>query len=683
MLNSIKTKISLALLFTLFVQPVESVGAFQYSKETRNKIIENFKKNQYENIYNKENVLLNEDLNFFETQNKIGTFETIKDKAQSKTQELSVQKDVISARVLNLQETIAQMDADIATIEGDINSINRDIIQTTLSINETKQKITQLNIEIAENKKILLDYISHIYKKSNLIIADEGNKDVDSIKTILLSEGDLGEVLSDIHYSSILDVTGQILLDKHRNLIKDMFVKKLELEDAMENLRNLREEQVQKKQTQEEKKAFREKILEFTKGQESLFQEYIAQNQAVEKSLKMKILQNKLKLREQKKEVLKKYSCDYSSSQSAKILSDDIALDIDDKDTNCKVLNKILQNESDLTPLDVTQSNVLSWPILPTNGLSAYYKDPGYQDVVGSSHDAIDIRTPQGTDIVAPADGYITYLRPPVDGGYAYVALKHANGFITVYGHISEVLYKKYDFVKAGTVFAKSGWEPGTKGAGPMTSGPHLHMELFKDGENVDPLMYMDLTQLGDKKVPQVEKYIYKFYNDYKLRFGEEYTGWLSSRVKTFKLEGGTEVERQKYLLQTYATSDFNDWNMWVEESVDAGIDPSFMMCVWLAETSLGRALKTQYNIGNVGNTDSGGTYTFASPREWVYWMTKTFNNKYLSRYNSINELSRYGNQTGPIYASSPINWHNNLVRCLSALKWEQVPDDFKFRIEN
>jgi hypothetical protein len=39
-------------------------------------------------------------------------------------------------------------------------------------------------------------------------------------------------------------------------------------------------------------------------------------------------------------------------------------------------------------------------------------------------------------------------------------------------------------------------------------------------------------------------------------------------------------VERQKDLLAKYATREFNNWDMWVEESVDASIDPSFLMCI-------------------------------------------------------------------------------------------------------
>lgn len=53
----------------------------------------------------------------------------------------------------------------------------------------------------------------------------------------------------------------------------------------------------------------------------------------------------------------------------------------------------------------------------------------------------------------------------------------------------------------------------------------------------------------------------------------------------TFVLSGATEVDRQRYLLQTYATPGFQNWDMWTDESLAGGIDPAFMMCVGLAET--------------------------------------------------------------------------------------------------
>ncbi len=104
------------------------------------------------------------------------------------------------------------------------------------------------------------------------------------------------------------------------------------------------------------------------------------------------------------------------------------------------------------------------------------------------------------------------------------------------------------------------------------------------------------------------------------------------------------------------------------------------MMCVWLAETSLWKYLKSAYNIWNVGNNDRGDTKDFPNARSAIAAMTATFNNKFLWKYNTLDQLSRYGNKTGTIYASSDSNWHNNITKCMSHVKWEYIPDDFKYR---
>jgi hypothetical protein len=192
------------------------------------------------------------------------------------------------------------------------------------------------------------------------------------------------------------------------------------------------------------------------------------------------------------------------------------------------------------------------------------------------------------------------------------MAVKHADGLLTVYGHLSEVLVTKYEFVKRGQLIAKSGGAVGTPGAGPMTSGPHLHLEVWNNRESVDPLRYLSIAGMDYSTLLPV--YQDKFLTDIVELSG---TGVDTTQYKKkFNLVGKDETERQKYLLKTYATPDFNKWQMWIDTALDAHIDPSFMICIGLAETTLGNHLKTPYNIGNIGNTDSGSTYSFASARE-------------------------------------------------------------------
>jgi hypothetical protein len=222
-----------------------------------------------------------------------------------------------------------------------------------------------------------------------------------------------------------------------------------------------------------------------------------------------------------------------------------------------------------------------------------------------------------------------------------------------------------------------------------MTTWPHLHFEVYLDKNHVDPLNYLSLYNLKFKFLP--EKYKFKYYNDFKEKLWYEFKN-KKEKKWVFSLKWDTEIERQKYLINKYATSSFRNWDIWVSESLDWNIDPTFVMCIWLAETWLWRNLKTPYNVWNVWNTDSWATSQFLNARSWIYWIIKTLNNRYLGKYDTIDKLSCYWNKNARIcdkskpiwdyvYASSPDHWHSNVVKCMSHIKWRYISDNYKFRL--
>lgn len=109
-----------------------------------------------------------------------------------------------------------------------------------------------------------------------------------------------------------------------------------------------------------------------------------------------------------------------------------------------------------------------------------------------------------------------------------------------------------------------------------------------------------------------------------------------------------------------------------------------FMVCVAYADSSLGKALLTQNNPGNVGNTDSWGKRSFATIEQGIYAIAQTLNNKYLWHKTTLMELSLYDMRnawmTIDYYYASWHNWSRNIRNCLGMVYQKKVPMDFNYR---
>lgn len=95
-------------------------------------------------------------------------------------------------------------------------------------------------------------------------------------------------------------------------------------------------------------------------------------------------------------------------------------------------------------------------------------------------HYAIDIAGKEDESIMAVADGTVIYAGWTLDHGNV-IAIQHRGNLISQYKHNSDILKNVGSFVTAGEVVAIIG------NTGELTSGPHLHFELWYNGNPVDP----------------------------------------------------------------------------------------------------------------------------------------------------------------------------------------------------
>ena len=145
-------------------------------------------------------------------------------------------------------------------------------------------------------------------------------------------------------------------------------------------------------------------------------------------------------------------------------------------------------------------------------------------------------------------------------------------------------------------------------------------------------------------------------------------------------IKGDTVDQRAQTFLNNYAVGVYKDLAFWDQVVAGTNIDRDMVICIGFAESTLGKFLATDNNIGNVGNNDRGDRIAYENPYNGARLIPFTLNNQYLGNYHTIKQLSRYGNSDGKIYASSPINWQSNVQKCLSKIKAYYVPEDFPFR---
>ncbi len=150
-----------------------------------------------------------------------------------------------------------------------------------------------------------------------------------------------------------------------------------------------------------------------------------------------------------------------------------------------------LEEQSRLDRLEEDGGTLLSWPT-QSRYITSPFHDPNYPFRHIFEHSGMDIRAAQGTPLKAAASGYVARAKHcSVASCYSYVMLIHSGGISTVYGHMSGITVSADQFVARGDVIGFAGGTPGTAGAGPFTTGPHLHFEVRRNGIPVNPIHYM------------------------------------------------------------------------------------------------------------------------------------------------------------------------------------------------
>jgi murein DD-endopeptidase MepM/ murein hydrolase activator NlpD len=145
------------------------------------------------------------------------------------------------------------------------------------------------------------------------------------------------------------------------------------------------------------------------------------------------------------------------------------------------LLRKNVQEEE---MFEISGRNARSLPIegmhffTPLKGIVTQSYDPAI-------HPFVDIAAAEGTVVNAVADGTVIFTGWSEETGYT-IQLQHDSDIISIYKHTDKLIKNVGDKVKAGTPIALVG------NTGSLTTGPHLHFELWYKGESMDPAKHIN-----------------------------------------------------------------------------------------------------------------------------------------------------------------------------------------------
>lgn len=132
---------------------------------------------------------------------------------------------------------------------------------------------------------------------------------------------------------------------------------------------------------------------------------------------------------------------------------------------------------------------VFAWPV------SGKVVDDDDGKPCPARYEGIDIDVPEGTEVRASLSGTVIYAGNTIKGFGNLVLIRHAGGWVTVYGHNSELYVNRGEAVETGDVIARTG-------STGFVSSPQLHFEIRKGPIPWNPAEYLALLKEQPPQLP-------------------------------------------------------------------------------------------------------------------------------------------------------------------------------------
>lgn len=353
--------------------------------------------------------------------------------------------DQLNRKIDDYRDQIEAKQQESATLQNEMEILTNRIAASELEVEVLNEEIEAVNLEISAINMQIADALVELERQKDMIVAILQEMQVaDDYSTLdlVFAEDSFSELFDQLQYLQNINVELKNSVEQLKGLKGELEQQRVEKETRVASLEALETKLEQKIALLEDERNAKEVLLAQTQASEATFATLLYE------------------LRQEQ----------YYIEGQISALQSDIEQRLYDSD----VLGDL---------------SVLTWPFAPEKGISATFHDPTYPYRHLFEHPGIDLPIDVGTPVGSAAPGYVAWTRQGTMYGN-YVMVIHVNGIATLYAHLSKISVEADQFVARGEAVGLSGGRPGMAGAG-LSTGPHLHFEVRKDGIPVNPLDYL------------------------------------------------------------------------------------------------------------------------------------------------------------------------------------------------
>ncbi|HLG25657.1 MAG TPA: hypothetical protein VI588_02605, partial [Candidatus Gracilibacteria bacterium] len=266
-------------------------------------------------------------------------------------------------QITTLKEQLSNLDVQIKTAEDLILNVSIQIAEKENELVLLYEDIGIRKAAIENQKKMIAEYLKAIYEQeSSVTDTMSGNEEI-NIAKLLLSDDSVGEQLQEIKYFNVLEQTGHEIFARLETLMTELELEQIDLEVKKSKLAALYERLSEERHNLEVQKNAKKQLLEQTKGEEQIYQQLLEESKKQQQQIQddIKTLRDNLRFIQEKMDEM---GDDFDPAAFKSLFSNGEQVSV------YEYINSTKDDEFSLR-----------WPVSPSRGISAYFRDPSYVKV--------------------------------------------------------------------------------------------------------------------------------------------------------------------------------------------------------------------------------------------------------------------------------------------------------------